>query len=165
MWQKYWNFLLKLLLFLQKLDHNIGFWEKRQSFRRKLAKIAENFDDNIDPRLLLRSIKDKCLLTLKLPPLLLSRSDSCSRRFRSAWGRFDQSVSREIHCKKLPCSHRQIHFVELNWFFGCFEFCLYFYILNIFWRIFFSCMYYVKEPILRSWVTKLVLKCLSYWLA
>jgi hypothetical protein len=27
-----------------KLDHNIGFWEKRQFFRRKLAKIAENSD-------------------------------------------------------------------------------------------------------------------------
>jgi hypothetical protein len=29
--------------------HNIGFWEKRQFFRRKLAKIAENCDHNIDP--------------------------------------------------------------------------------------------------------------------
>jgi hypothetical protein len=33
---------------MQKLDHNIGFWEKRQFFRRKLAKIAENCDHNID---------------------------------------------------------------------------------------------------------------------
>jgi hypothetical protein len=29
--------------------HNIGFWEKRQYFRRKLSKIAENCDRNIDP--------------------------------------------------------------------------------------------------------------------
>jgi hypothetical protein len=33
-----------------KFDHNIGFWEKRRFFRRKLAKIAENCDHNIDPR-------------------------------------------------------------------------------------------------------------------
>jgi hypothetical protein len=26
-----------------------GFWEKRQFFRRKLSKIAENCDHNIDP--------------------------------------------------------------------------------------------------------------------
>jgi hypothetical protein len=32
----------------KKLDHNIGFWEKRQFFRRKLAKIAEHYDYNID---------------------------------------------------------------------------------------------------------------------
>jgi hypothetical protein len=36
---------------MQKFDHNIGFWEKRQFFRRKLSKIAENYDHNIDPRL------------------------------------------------------------------------------------------------------------------
>jgi hypothetical protein len=30
-------------------DHNIGFWEKRQFFCRKLAKIAENCDHNIGP--------------------------------------------------------------------------------------------------------------------
>jgi hypothetical protein len=34
---------------MQKLDHNIGFWEKRQFFLRKLLKIAENCDHNIDP--------------------------------------------------------------------------------------------------------------------
>jgi hypothetical protein len=34
---------------MQNFDHNIGFWEKRQFFRRKLAKIAENCDHNIDP--------------------------------------------------------------------------------------------------------------------
>jgi hypothetical protein len=34
---------------LKKIDHNIGFREKRQFFRRKLGKIAENFDHNIDP--------------------------------------------------------------------------------------------------------------------
>jgi hypothetical protein len=36
---------------MQKFDHNIGFWEKRHFFRRKLSKIAENCDHNIDPRL------------------------------------------------------------------------------------------------------------------
>jgi hypothetical protein len=34
---------------MQIFDHNIGFWEKRQLFRQKLAKIAENCDHNIDP--------------------------------------------------------------------------------------------------------------------
>jgi hypothetical protein len=34
---------------MQNFDHNIGFWEKRQFFRRKLAKIAENCDHKIDP--------------------------------------------------------------------------------------------------------------------
>jgi hypothetical protein len=36
---------------MQNFDHNIVFWEQRQIFRRKLAKIAENCDHNIDPRL------------------------------------------------------------------------------------------------------------------
>jgi hypothetical protein len=36
---------------MQKFHHNIGFCEKRQFFRRKLAKIAENCDHNIDLRL------------------------------------------------------------------------------------------------------------------
>jgi hypothetical protein len=35
---------------MQNFYHNIGVWEKRQFFRRKLAKIAENCDHNIDPR-------------------------------------------------------------------------------------------------------------------
>jgi hypothetical protein len=39
----------KLPKLCKKLDRNIGFWEKRQFFRRKLAKIAENCDHNIDP--------------------------------------------------------------------------------------------------------------------
>jgi hypothetical protein len=34
---------------MQNFDHNIVFWEKRQFFRRKLSKIAENCDHNIDP--------------------------------------------------------------------------------------------------------------------
>jgi hypothetical protein len=34
---------------MQIFYHNIGFCEKRQFFRRKLAKIAENCDHNIDP--------------------------------------------------------------------------------------------------------------------
>jgi hypothetical protein len=36
---------------MQNFDHNIGFREKRQFFSRKLAKIAENCDHNIAPRL------------------------------------------------------------------------------------------------------------------
>jgi hypothetical protein len=35
---------------MQNFDHNIGFWEKRPFFRRKLSKIAENCDHNIGPR-------------------------------------------------------------------------------------------------------------------
>jgi hypothetical protein len=31
------------------MDHNIGFGEKREFFRRKLSKIAENCDHNIGP--------------------------------------------------------------------------------------------------------------------
>jgi hypothetical protein len=34
---------------MQKFDRNIGFWEKRQFFCRKLSKIAENCVHNIDP--------------------------------------------------------------------------------------------------------------------
>jgi hypothetical protein len=52
------NLAKKLAFFVQttanfwkNCDHNIGFWEKRQFFRRKLSKIAENCDHNIDPRL------------------------------------------------------------------------------------------------------------------
>jgi hypothetical protein len=39
----------KAELHMQNFDHNIGFWEKSQFFCRKLAKIAENCDRNIDP--------------------------------------------------------------------------------------------------------------------
>jgi hypothetical protein len=35
---------------LQRFDLNIDFWEKRQFFRRKWAKISVNCDHNIDPR-------------------------------------------------------------------------------------------------------------------
>jgi hypothetical protein len=35
---------------MQNFDHNIGFWVKRQLFRWKLSKIAENCNHNIDPR-------------------------------------------------------------------------------------------------------------------
>jgi hypothetical protein len=41
---------------MQKFDHNIGFWEKREFFRQKLAKIAENCDHNIDHWLLVKRI-------------------------------------------------------------------------------------------------------------
>jgi hypothetical protein len=34
---------------MQNFHHNIGFCEKRQFFCRKLAKIAEKCDHNIDP--------------------------------------------------------------------------------------------------------------------
>jgi hypothetical protein len=36
--------------FCKNCDHNVGFWEKRQFFRRKLAKIAANCYHNTDPR-------------------------------------------------------------------------------------------------------------------
>jgi hypothetical protein len=42
---------------MQNVDHNIGFREKRQFFRRKLAKIAENCDHNIDPWFTLKHAK------------------------------------------------------------------------------------------------------------
>jgi hypothetical protein len=37
--------------FFQNADHNIGFLEKRLCFCPKYAKIAENCDHNIGPRL------------------------------------------------------------------------------------------------------------------
>jgi hypothetical protein len=37
---KNWRFWLKTKLNSEKIDHNIGFWEKRQCFRRKLQKIV-----------------------------------------------------------------------------------------------------------------------------
>jgi hypothetical protein len=43
---KNWRFWLKTKL---NYDRNIGFWENRKLFRRKLLKIAENFDHKIDP--------------------------------------------------------------------------------------------------------------------
>jgi hypothetical protein len=43
-------FYSKQSLIMQKLDHNIGFGEKRQFLRRNLPKIAGNCDHNIDPR-------------------------------------------------------------------------------------------------------------------
>jgi hypothetical protein len=48
---KIMTILFKLLLvFCKNCDHDIVFFlEKRQFFRRKLAKIAENCDHNIDP--------------------------------------------------------------------------------------------------------------------
>jgi hypothetical protein len=46
--QKNWRFWLKTKLNFEKVYHNIGFWEKRQFCRRKLGKIAENCDHNID---------------------------------------------------------------------------------------------------------------------
>jgi hypothetical protein len=43
---KNWRFLLKIM---QKFDHNIGFWENANFFRRIFPKFAENCDHNIDP--------------------------------------------------------------------------------------------------------------------
>jgi hypothetical protein len=41
-------FALTTAGFRQKIDHNLGFVEKRQVIRRKLAKVAENCDHTID---------------------------------------------------------------------------------------------------------------------
>jgi hypothetical protein len=54
--------------FWKQIDNNIGFWEKRQFFRRKLAKIAENCDHDVDPWLN-QNLKN-WLEQLKLKPLL-----------------------------------------------------------------------------------------------
>jgi hypothetical protein len=51
--QKIGVFDPKQSLILKNFDHNIGFWEKRQFSRRKLVKIAENCDPNIDPCLVI----------------------------------------------------------------------------------------------------------------
>jgi hypothetical protein len=42
-------FVSKQSQILKKVDHNIGFLENRQFFRRKLGKIEENCEHNIDP--------------------------------------------------------------------------------------------------------------------
>jgi hypothetical protein len=60
---------------MQKFYHNIGFWEKRQLFRRKMSKIAENRDHNIDPwrwtKFLYLSTVNAKLTQLLIPPLCL----------------------------------------------------------------------------------------------
>jgi hypothetical protein len=62
-WRKYWRFLPNYCYFLKKIDHNIGFGEKRQLLRTKLAKIAENRDHIIDPRKSRLEISAKCKTT------------------------------------------------------------------------------------------------------
>jgi hypothetical protein len=47
-WQKIGVFDSKQSKLMQKYYHNIGLWENA-IFRRKLSKIAENCDHNIDP--------------------------------------------------------------------------------------------------------------------
>jgi hypothetical protein len=42
-------FAQTIVSFCKNCDHNIGFREKRQIFSRKLAKIAEICDHNIEP--------------------------------------------------------------------------------------------------------------------
>jgi hypothetical protein len=56
-WRKNCRFLLKILLVNAKIDSNIGFLEKSQIFRRKLGKIAENCDHNMDPNFVVRQVK------------------------------------------------------------------------------------------------------------
>jgi hypothetical protein len=43
-------FSSKYCLFLQKVNDNIGFWENANFFCRKLAKVVENCDYNIDSK-------------------------------------------------------------------------------------------------------------------
>jgi hypothetical protein len=43
--------------FCKNCDHNIGFWEKRQFFRRTLEKIAENVIITSTPGLLSRKVE------------------------------------------------------------------------------------------------------------
>jgi hypothetical protein len=43
-------FAQAIVCFCKKIDNNIGFWEKRQYFSRKLAKVADYFDRNIGHR-------------------------------------------------------------------------------------------------------------------
>jgi hypothetical protein len=49
-WRKYWRFLLKLLIVICKNLIITLVFEKNAIFRRKLAKIAENCDHNIERR-------------------------------------------------------------------------------------------------------------------
>jgi hypothetical protein len=57
------RFWLKTKINFEKNYHNIGFWKKRQFFRRKLSKIAENCDHNIDPGIA------KCYICITKIPL------------------------------------------------------------------------------------------------
>jgi hypothetical protein len=102
-WRKFRRFLLKLpLVFLLKYDHSIGFWEKRQIFRRKLAKVAEICDRNIGPR------------TVSCSTL------SSSTRRPSTWCRTSRSA---------PSTSRPgIDFINLH--FGCYFYISIFYPLH-----------------------------------
>jgi hypothetical protein len=78
--------------FCKNCDHNIGFWEKRQFFRRKLSKIAENCDHNIDPR----SVKWPANLQLKKRQLILKWHTS--RVTRCCWGKIAQTAAQTAVC-------------------------------------------------------------------
>jgi hypothetical protein len=51
---KKWRFLLKAKLIYAKNDHNFGFWERSQFFRRKLMKIADHYIITSTPGVYLR---------------------------------------------------------------------------------------------------------------
>jgi hypothetical protein len=53
---------------MQNFDHNIGFREKRQFFRQKLSKIAENCDHNIDPWSPCMAKQKTCVLVMLSAP-------------------------------------------------------------------------------------------------
>jgi hypothetical protein len=53
-----WRFLRNILLVFAKMHHNSVFKRKCQFLRRKLTKITENCDHNIDSRLVLIRLKN-----------------------------------------------------------------------------------------------------------
>jgi hypothetical protein len=55
---------------MQNFDNNIVFWEKRQLFRRKLSKIAENCDHNIDPEYVWRGVLSLWYFSFNAPNII-----------------------------------------------------------------------------------------------
>jgi hypothetical protein len=80
---------------MQKFHHNISFWEKRQFFRRKLSKIAENCDHNIDPR------SEMC----QRPRMLEKDFWKKTARDILLWHKQGQ----EVDCEKSPTVERKNH--------------------------------------------------------
>jgi hypothetical protein len=93
--RKNWRFWLKTKLNYAKIfDHNIGFWEKRQFFRWKLSKIAENCDHNIDPRsdCLIHTRWYHCLKVGSLPPCWATRINMASRLLPSMYVKLNSTL-------------------------------------------------------------------------
>jgi hypothetical protein len=102
--------LLKLLLhsFCKKLIiGSIGFWEKRHLFRRKLAKLPDNCDQNIDPWMTApaESIQSTaCRQVFAMDLLWLSNIYICIYIHTYAWSYWVCQVNYSLVIKQLCCA-------------------------------------------------------------